>query len=309
MTIGDIATRLLDYSNFETTDSNIPTGTKRFILDAVMSALDEITALAPGLFSERYCAGGVLAAPFTFTATIDASTPAQITSPGWSAAPAIGSTIRLTGMASDASITEISGGVTKFAPGYEALASGTASVAGTAYYDCVNVGGRNAMNELRVNGVRLERVASREAAELRLLLTENGTTGLRRVTTGTERPLVWWVDAPNSNADGYTVGVYPIPGARMNWEADMLRLAAAPAEADVFTSTEDFHLDDTVTRSVWLPLARRQFMATPLFTKTDAAPEITRAAQEAEATLRAARPKKPLPRAWNDAPRRVPLRY
>jgi hypothetical protein len=291
MEVADLAARCLALAEFLPTDTNLPVGAKAHILDAIMGGVDDMAREAPGLFEKS--AGGVIVAPFTYSAAFDSANPNRLPLPvGYDGTPEWG-TIRIPGMACDAERTDEDGTYLYFAPSCE-LASATVSA--TIYGDVVSLGGETAKRAFFVNGHFVEPVASREAAESRWGYQSDGA---RSTTQSNGWPAFWWTERSACDSNEL-IGMYPMPA--VNWRARTIPGLESVREADVLTSAATFHIDDSMARDIWRPLVMQRITSAPWVKNESKSAEIGRQAQAALTTLRRMMPKTRRQFAFNDFP-------
>lgn len=304
LTVANNAERLLAYSAAQPGDT-MPVGMLTALVDSIMGALGELREAAPGMFT--FPKGGVLAAPATLSVSVSFADPTALTlgSPG--VVPGDLCTVRLAGGSVDSTIRDVTSNTGTISPGYEAVTSGTVTVTADVWHDAWQVadGGASVSDVgtvVRVGGVVLDPVQGRWQAESRMGQA-NACSGRRVVTNANGKPCVWWLERYKEKT---FVVVYPMPGARMPIEAQVVRGFTDLTTANVLTSTETYDLPEDVAREVWRPLAAQRFCATPFFTLTSAKDEVARQAAKAMEWIELRKPKKPRLPDWLESRRAQP---
>lgn len=293
MDVADLAARCLSLAEFLPTDTNLPKGAKAHILDAIMGGVDDMAREAPGFFEKS--AGGVIVAPFVYSAAFSSSNPTRLPLPvGYEGTPEWG-TIRIPGMACDAERTSKDSTYLYFAPACEL---DSATVSATLYGDVVSLAGESAKRTFFVNGHFVEPVASREAAESRWGYQSDGA---RSTTQSNGWPAFWWTERSAGDSNEL-IGMYPMPAVRSNWLARTIPGLESVREADVLTSAATFNIDDRIARDIWRPLVMQRLTSAPWVKNDSKIAEIGRQAQIAMTTLRRMMPKSRRQFAFNDFP-------
>lgn len=293
MNIAAISKRLLGYAGILPTDTPLPPSTAEYLVDSISGAARDICKEAPGLLTKPV--GGILTAPQTGTVTV-ATTGDNFSASGITLPNSL-CTVRITGMATDATLLR-DGSSSYLVPFYDPALSAPVTVAATVWHDAwkispITIAG-NFMERMtvKVNGRLLDKVGDRDDAMARC-----GDTDQRRsVTSATGVPLYWWIERYLTEV---YVCVYPMPGRRMGIESPLMRFTDLILEANVLTSTADLGFTEEVAADIWLPLAVKRWAAKPLMIARASDPQIKADYDEAMAKLAKLRPKSPPMPDWN----------